>query len=277
MQRRLKLRSSRAKIFIEYIAPALTGVLLAGLQNITAAQTLRQEPSPARIQYAIEPFKGGMKELRQRFNGAQLSLLEKLNRADLKHLSRLRNLVVPSVWTGNEIDYSPFPVRYTAAENISKLLIVDIPGQAFGGYEKGSLVRWGPVSTGKKKDPTPSGLFHLNWRSAGRHSTVNKDWYMPWYFNFDNKQGISLHQYDLPGYPASHACIRLLEADARWLYDWGDEWTLDKKAWKVLKPGTPLLVLNHYDYGAQPLWRSSEWLARGVRLPETPISRQRNN
>jgi len=212
-----------------------------------------------------------MKELQRRFNSMQLTLLEKLNRTDLKHLARLRNIVVPSVWIGSELDYSPFPARYSSAERIPKVLVVDIPGQAFGGYEYGKLIRWGPVSTGRKNRPTLSGLFHLNWRSPGRHSTVNREWYMRWYFNFYNKQGASLHQYDLPGYPASHECIRLLEADARWLYNWGEEWTLDEKQWKVLKPGTPLLILNHYDYGSQPLWHSQEWLAHGIRLPEIPF------
>jgi len=149
--------------------------------------------------------------------------------------------------------------------------VVDIAGQAFGGYENGNLVRWGPVSTGRKSSPTPSGLFHLNWRSPGRHSTINEEWYLRWSFNFANKEGISLHQYDLPGYPASHQCIRLLEADARWLYHWGEEWTLGKKPWQVLKPGTALLILNHYNYGSPPLWHSSEWLTQGIQLPETPI------
>jgi hypothetical protein len=97
---------------------------------------------------------------------------------------------------------------------------------------------------------------------------------MQWYFNFDNKEGLSLHQYDLPGYPASHQCIRLLESDARWLYDWGEEWTLGKKPWQVLKWGTPLLILNQYAYGSKPpLLQSREWLAKGVQLPDVPISR----
>jgi len=36
-----------------------------------------------------------------------------------------------------------------------------------------------------------------------------------------NKRGHSFHQYELPGHPASHGCIRLLERDATWIYDWG--------------------------------------------------------
>jgi hypothetical protein len=242
-----------------------------GFHNFALAEMRSPELPPAGIQYVLEYFTGDMQGLQQRFNSRQLALLEKLNRADLKHLSRLRNIVIPSKWTGNELDYAPFPLHYPAAEKIPKVLVVDIQGQAFGGYESGDLIRWGPVSTGRKSNPTPSGFFHLNWRSPGRHSTVNREWYMPWYFNFSNKQGISLHQYDMPGYPSSHECIRLLETDARWLYDWGEEWTLGKKHWQVLKPGTVLLILNHYDYSSPPLWLSREWLARGIRLPETFI------
>jgi len=262
------LIKSKKKRLITYFVLLLIGALFIEFRNLISAETLSSEPQSINIQYVLEPFSGGMKELQQRFNTAQLALLEKLNRADLRHLARLRTIVVPSVWTGNELDYSPFPAHYSSAERILKVLVVDIQGQAFGGYEYGKLIRWGPVSTGRKSRPTLPGLFHLNWRSPGRHSTVNREWYMRWYFNFDNKMGVSLHQYDLPGYPASHECMRLLEADARWLYDWGEEWKLGEKKWEVLKQGTPLLILNHYNYGSQPLWQSQEWLAHGIHLPE---------
>lgn len=268
------MSGSRIKIFFAYLSLTLIAVLATGLQNRAAAQTPSPEPAAARITYDLKTFKGGIKELRQLFNDRQLELLQKINRTDLKHLTRLRDVMVPSVWSDNELDYSPFPARYPRAANIAKLLVVDVSAQAFGAYENGSLVRWGPVSTGRKKSPTPAGLFHLTWRSRARHSTVDREWYMQWYFNFDNKAGLSLHQYDLPGYPASHECIRLLESDARWVYDWGEEWILGKKPWQVLKLGTPLLILNQYAYGSKPpLWRSKEWLAKGVQLPDAPIPR----
>jgi len=244
---------------------------LMEFRNFASAETMSSGLNSANIQYVLESFSGDMRELHRRFDSTQLSLLEKLNRTDLTHLARLRNIVVPSVWTGNELDYSPFPAHYPPAEGIPKILVVDIPSQAFGGYEYGKLIRWGPISSGRKSSPTPPGLFHLNWRSPGRHSTVNPEWYMRWYFNFDNKGGASLHQYELPGYPASHECIRLLEADARWLYGWGEEWRLDEKGWKVLKPGTPVMILNHYSYGSKPLWHSQEWLTHGIGLPKSPV------
>jgi hypothetical protein len=215
-----------------------------------------QRPGTA-IEYRIEPRAGTAVELRVRFTPAQLAVLEKLNRADLVHLGRLGHLVLPGVWTEEQL-YSPFDLRYAAARQLAKLLVVDQPSQAFAAYESGRLVRWGPVSTGKRASPTPGGLFHLNWRSPGRHSTVNPTWFMKWYFNFDNAAGHALHQYTLPGRPASHACIRLLERDAIWIHNWGES-------------GTPLLVLGQYDFSSPPPWRSLEHLAHGVDLPPDPV------
>jgi hypothetical protein len=170
--------------------------------------------------------------------------------------------------------YSPFPAQYQWAADRPKLLVVDQRVQAFAAYEHGTLVRWGPVSTGRQAMHTPAGLFHLNWRSRGRHSTVDPDWYMEWYYNFENRRGLSFHQYALPGRPASHACVRLLERDARWIYEWGESWTLDARGWTVLDRGTPVLILGCYDFGASPPWRSLSWLATGVRLPSEPVLQQ---
>jgi hypothetical protein len=192
-----------------------------------------------------------------------------LNRSDIPHLFRLRQIVVPNVWDPNPLVYSPLPQEYPSSANLEKLLIVHQPSQVFGGYEFGRLVRWGPVSSGRKATSTPSGLFHLNWRSRRRHSTDNANWILEWYFNFQNQRGISFHQYALPGYPASHACVRLLESDAQWLYRWGHEWQLDEKGTEVIELGTTLLILADYDFDAPPPWKSVEWLAAGIDLPET--------
>jgi hypothetical protein len=51
---------------------------------------------------------------------------------------------------------------------------------------------------------------------------VDPDWLMPWYWNLDNRTGLAMHAYGLPGHPASHGCIRLLENDAIWLHDWAE-------------------------------------------------------
>lgn len=238
----------------------------------TAARAIAQvdRPPGTIVEYRIERLAETGRDLYVRFTAIQLTVLEKLNRTDVVHLPRLDQLVVPSVWYADDLQYSPFPLRYPAAVPLPKLLVVDQPAQAFAAYEEGRLVRWGPVSSGRRAYPTPSGLFHLNWRSRGRHSTVNPQWYMKWYFNFENARGLALHSYTLPGYPASHACVRLLERDAIWIYGWGEGWTRGARG-EVVQRGTPLLISRQYAFGALPPWRSLEYLARGIELPDAPL------
>jgi hypothetical protein len=201
---------------------------------------------------------GGLREeLRRELGPGRLALVEKLNRADVAHLQRLPVLVIPASGD-DELRHSPLPLTYGWAGGYPKAIVVHLPSQVFGAYEKGSLVRWGPVSSGRPTDPTPSGLFQLTWKSRGHRSSVDPDWFMRWYFNFDRKRGLAFHQHPLPGRPASHACLRLLDRDARWIYDWG-------------QPGTPVLILGQYDFGAPPPWLSLDRLAEGVKLPEEAL------
>jgi lipoprotein-anchoring transpeptidase ErfK/SrfK len=186
------------------------------------------------------------------FGGPQLELLEKLNRADVKHLSRLPQLVVPITWR-TELEHSPFPAAYPAAQSTPKLLIVDQPSQVFAAYEYGTQVRWGPVSSGRQQKPTPGGVFYLNWRARTRNSTLSGEWRLNWYFNFHNTRGLAFHEFDLPGFPQSHACVRLLARDAEWIYKWGEGWTLDAKG-QLLTRGTPVIVMGAYAFGSPAPW-----------------------
>ena len=221
--------------------------------------------------YSIHAGFSAPRDLRGRYSDDQLAILEKLNRADRDHLGRLRELVVPDRWFLDELAYSLMPPRYAASEGYPKVLVVHLPGQMFGAYEHGTLVRWGPVSSGRRVSPTRPGLLFLNWKSEGRTSTVNPDWFMPWYFNVESHVGLAFHAYSLPGRPASHGCIRLLQRDARWLFEWGDEWVLDATATHILTAGTPVLIVGAYDFASPPPWRSPEWLSGLVELPELPL------
>lgn len=238
--------------------------------GMTAAPALvaSTEPQPA-IVYRLES-NGQVCGLRARFTADQLGVLEKLNRVDEHYLRRLRLLVVPDEWPSDERAHSPMPADYPAGAPYPTLLVVHLPGQVFGAYESGTLVRWGPVSSGGPASPTRPGFFYLNWKSVGHASSVNPEWFLPWYFNFGNRAGLAFHAYALPGGPASHGCLRLLARDARWLFAWGREWTLDASGTRLVEPGTPVFVTGAYDFGAPPPWRSTDWLARPVELPPPP-------
>lgn len=245
--------------------------------GLGAASVRAGQNSPATSpSFHLIPIPRSVIELRQQFTPDQIATLERLNRRDVDHLlrtePRVSGLVVPSAWPASDdvVALSPLPDAWPWAETQPKAIVVHQPWQAFAAYESGRLVRWGPVSTGRRETATPSGAFNLTWRSKGRHSTDNAAWFLPWYFNFHNERGVSFHQFDLPGYPASHACVRLLERDAKWLYEWGDQWTLDETGRTILTTGTPVLIVGEYKYGAPSPWTDLAALSRPVELRVPP-------
>ena len=51
---------------------------------------------------------------------------------------------MPESWVAEERAYSPLPDYYPSSEQFPKVLVVHVPGQVFGAYESGVLMRWGP-------------------------------------------------------------------------------------------------------------------------------------
>ena len=181
-------------------------------------------------------------------------LISALNRIDVRRVNKGDVLVVPDTITDNFMDYSPFPEKFEPFSSIPKTVLISRRVQAFALYENEKLVRWGPVSSGKESTPTPAGLHYGNYRAKNKVSTVNKSWLMPYYFNFMNFEGVGVHQYSMPGYPASHACVRLRKEDAVAIYDWAEQWKLTPDGQTVLKNGTPFMVLGDYDFEKSVPW-----------------------
>ncbi len=246
------------------LSPALAVIALLVLSSRAHAIGIVDQADPHAIHYRVEG--GPLRDLAARFQPQELDLLEKLNRADLEHLPRLDRIVVPSEWR-DELAHSPFSATYRAAAATPKVLVVDQPSQAFAAYEHGQLVHWGPTSTGRQAKPTPSGRYDLNWRARSRTSTLSGEWRLHWYFNFHNRRGLAFHEFDLPGVPASHACVRLLARDARWIYKWGQSWVLDA-AGQLVQPGTPVVILGQYAFDAEKPWLSPGYWARPIALPD---------
>lgn len=189
-------------------------------------------------------------------------LVELLNRTMMREVEIGDTLVIPTAWDLDFRAYSPFPRRYAGAQEFDKLFIIHKTVQAFAAYENGELVRWGVVNTGHKDDsPTPTGRYNFNWREEHRVSSlsprdaqgrITESWDMYWVMNIHVERGIHFHQYAMPtGGPGSHGCIRAIDADARWVYNWADSWTTSSGrntfasiGSRVLKQGTTVLVLG---------------------------------
>jgi hypothetical protein len=139
----------------------------------------------------------------------------KINRLDLRHIRKGESLVV-ALEPGDSVRFSPFPTSMEAASQFSKLLLVSIRVQAFAAYEHGRLARWGPTSTGRKETPTPSRLYHTNWKDKERSSTVNENgFYLA--VNLDN---FRISFISKASRPASESLLRAPSKRTRWLYDW---------------------------------------------------------
>jgi hypothetical protein len=177
-----------------------------------------------------------------------------LNRIDQKHFQKGMTIVYPSRYD-DLFALSSFPRNVPELSTTPKIIFVAQGIQEFGVYEYGTLVRFGGISTGKKSTPTPNGLFHTNWKGKEVISTSNDEWILKWNFNIDNLDGIGIHEYELPGYPASHSCIRFSAKDAEWFYNWADQWVLSEDGNQIIQKGTPVIVFGQYPFGELAPWK----------------------
>jgi hypothetical protein len=97
-------------------------------------------------------------------------------------------------------------------------IIVSTAKQRVTVYANGTVVGRAPVSTGMPDHPTPMGIFAVISKSRWHVSNIYSGAPMP-YMQRITWSGIALHAGKLPGYPASHGCIRLPEHFATRL--WG--------------------------------------------------------
>lgn len=186
-------------------------------------------------------------------DSTKLNIVYAINRTDKANFAKMDSVIIPADLSGDLPYYLPFPIHVSNLENVDKVLLFSYPTQTFAAYENGELVYTGPTNMGRKKDQTPTGLFFTNWKAEKTTSTFNDEWDLKWNFNIENKLGVGFHQYELPGYPASHSCLRLLEKDAKYLYKWADEWIL-KDSENVRVKGTPVIVFGSYPFGASKPW-----------------------
>lgn len=187
------------------------------------------------------------------YSKAEIYTIAALNRVDVANLKRRDTIIVPKILKEDFLDYSPFPHQMDILSEVSKFVIFSYPIQAFAVYENGNLIKWGPTNMGKKATQTPRGLFFTNWRGRKVKSTSNSEWILNWNFNISNHGGVGFHQYALPGYPASHSCLRLLDADAQFLYNWCNQWILKDANTQIAK-GTPVIVYGDYAFGKKGIW-----------------------
>ncbi|WP_050999477.1 L,D-transpeptidase family protein, partial [Bradyrhizobium elkanii] len=99
------------------------------------------------------------------------------------------------------------------------IISVSIDQQRVSLYDANGLYAESPVSTGMKGHSTPMGVFSVIQKQKYHQSNIYSGAPMP-YMQRITWSGIAMHAGVLPGYPASHGCIRMPMSFAVKMYNW---------------------------------------------------------
>src|SRR6476646_10239883 len=116
------------------------------------------------------------------------------------------------------------------------VVVVSIPAQMVTVYRNGVRIAVSTCSTGRPGHATPTGTFVILQKDVNHHSSLYDDAPMP-YMERLTWGGVALHAGNLPGYPASHGCVRLPKAFAQKLYG-------------ITQLGTPVIIADEETHPA---------------------------
>jgi hypothetical protein len=98
------------------------------------------------------------------------------------------------------------------------MAIVSLQDQRITVYDANGWILRAPVSSGQNGRETPAGIFSVIQKEAEHYSNLYDDAFMP-HMQRITWSGIALHGGPLPGYPASHGCVRMPFDFAARLFD----------------------------------------------------------
>jgi len=115
---------------------------------------------------------------------------------------------------------APPPKEATAPRDAGEpiMAIVSIKSQQVTLYDADGWILRAPVSTGTKERETPAGVFAVVEKKEDHRSNMYDDAHMP-HMQRITWNGIALHGGPLPGYAASHGCVRMPFGFAEKLFD----------------------------------------------------------
>ena len=248
-------------------------ILLTSCKNEKPVLHNRNVPTRIKPKKIIYRFEKPKTWLATTNDSTKIWIVLAVNRTDRANIIKMDSIIVPDDTSGDMAYYLPFPFEVSALRDVSKIILFSYATQTFATYEYGDLIRTGPTNMGRKADKTPTGLFFSNWKAEKTTSTFNDEWDLKWNFNVANKLGVGWHQYELPGYPASHSCLRLQERDARYLYDWADEWVLINDQTIKIK-GTPVIIFGAYNFDVPKPWNQLAANPKTLDISEETIEKE---
>lgn len=199
-------------------------------------------------------------------------VLTLLNRQDIQYVRMGDTLVLPDTVMDDLRAYSVFPQYWPEGDTIPKAVFISNAWQSYACYERGELVRVAACNSGEERKPTFPGRYAVNWRHPRRISSLDSTWILPFTVNFHLQAGSAFHQFDMPGRPVSHSCVRQFLSDAEWLYKWVRTGRIDSTRRRYIPwSGTPVVILDVFDFRRK---RGGPWLELtnntpvGIKLPQ---------
>src|SRR5215468_7442703 len=138
------------------------------------------------------------------------------------------------------------------------MAIVALGEQRVTIYDADGRILRAPVSTGQTGYETPAGIYSVIQKEAEHYSNLYDDASMP-FMQRITWTGIALHAGPLPGYPASHGCVRLPSAFAQHLFQIT---AVGLRVIVVRDDITPADIAHRALFRSPPLPPSWEWPAR---------------
>ncbi|MGI9421761.1 MAG: L,D-transpeptidase family protein [Hyphomicrobiaceae bacterium] len=133
-------------------------------------------------------------------------------------------------------------------------IVVSLKKQRMTVYESGQPVGSSRVSTGMRGFDTPSGIFSILQKRRRHYSNIYRGAPMPFMQRL-TWSGIALHQGVVPGYRASHGCIRLPGRFARDLFRY-----TERRSHVIVVDGDPRPQPIEHDELFQPSLPMEEYL-----------------
>lgn len=213
-----------------------------------------------------------------------------MHRVVLRSASVASALLIAACFTGEAT------ARDTAATKVATEIVPETPLQMLVSlkeqqikvYRGTELIRTAPISSGKRGNSTPTGVFSILEKRRKHFSNLYNNAPMPFMQRL-TWSGIALHQGRLPGYPASHGCIRLPRNFAKDLYGMTERGmhvvvTRDAAVPSLVKhailpqpvsPGTKVASLSSKTIAADPALRGTFATASletdlTVQIPDNP-------
>lgn len=171
-----------------------------------------------------------------------------LNRKDIQYYRVGDTVMIPDTIVEDLRAYSLFPQWYPEAEDIPKIVLISNKWQCYACYDHGELVRFAAVNSGEEHKPTFPGRYAVNWKSKLRLSSLDSTWRLPFTVNFHLYAGSAMHQFDMPGRPVSHSCVRQFLTDAEWMFKFVRTAKLDSNKRFIPMTGTPVIILDIFDF-----------------------------